>query len=484
MAHFTNSLASFSNHVSYIRECLKAVRTREEAFDDLNRRRRAVFSKADSAEKKLQKMNPENKNLRQQTDILMALKEQIRGMDVEIMNEEASLADWKREKAREWMGALFGALSETSEKGVIVADYGRSIVSHIPTETTEPGLPRAPYSGHSQVEPLVVDAERELHRIVFSADIGSRAAPRSAGSGHNGFDNTDTSQAYGGVDEVPMFPPSPPNGGAAPEYSTDNLNEFGAYAPERRAYQTFGGETTQQPPNTLGLPPSRNDRLEGSGFTPGGGQFSTFSNSRPTEGFPSYNPSAALPPVSNLAPLTKSKPPSPPPQPEAKKDRRFSQRLSTSLTAAMGTGWAMDGVPRLDSSSQPMSPEDDYSRSPSSAGPPYSPPNNSQPVSALVPDVKSRERRLSNRMSQALGGGWNMDGGAPRLDASTSLAIDDPPARTSFDRSTSPSEKYTPSEGAEPVKSRSSRISKRMSSALGSGYDSSTRAFRPESHLF
>lgn len=466
MGHFSGSLASFSNHVSYIRECLKAVRTREEAFDELNRRRRALFAKADSAEKKLQKMNPENKNLRQQTDVLMALKEQIRGMDVEIMNEEAALADWKRSKAREWMGALFGALSETSEKGVIVANYGRSIVSHIPTDTTEPGLPRAPYHGHSQVEPLVVEAERELHRVAFTTELGSGTVPRSAESQHNGFNHSNTSGAYG-VGEVPMFPGSPPHGAdAAPGFQSGDMDEFGAYAPERRAYQTLGGELPQQPSNYLGLPPSRNDGHEGSGFTPGGGQFSTYSNSRPSESYPTYNPNTTPPPASNWAPTADAQPPSPPPQLETRRsqDRPFSKRLSTTLTAAMGTGWAMDGVPRLDSSSQPMSPDEDYpSRTPTSASPPYSP-----PTSAPVPDVKSRERRLSNRLSSALGSGWNMNDGAPRLDASSSLGIDDPPRRSS-DRSGSPPDKRMSTENAEPVKSRTSRISKRLSSALGSG---------------
>lgn len=66
-------------------------------------------------------MSSLDKNLPQQTGILANLREQIRTLDVEIINGEAGLGDRKRVKAKEWMGVLFGGLLECSEKGVVVA---------------------------------------------------------------------------------------------------------------------------------------------------------------------------------------------------------------------------------------------------------------------------------------------------------------------------------------------------------------------------
>ena len=120
-------------------------------------------------------MSVGNKNLRQQTDLSMSLHEHIRAIDTEIKNEEASLGDWKRTKAREWMGALFGGLLECSEHGMIVATFGRTIVGYVSTETTQPGLPRANYSGQSQVKSLVEEAERRLENITSVGEVGDKA---------------------------------------------------------------------------------------------------------------------------------------------------------------------------------------------------------------------------------------------------------------------------------------------------------------------
>ena len=117
--HFSNALSVFANHEGAIREQMKAVRTREENLDELKRRRRSVISDADSAERKLSKMNPENKNLQQQTDLLNRLRDEIRQMDADIAAEEASLGDFKRSSVRAWMGRKFGGLLECCEKGVV-----------------------------------------------------------------------------------------------------------------------------------------------------------------------------------------------------------------------------------------------------------------------------------------------------------------------------------------------------------------------------
>jgi hypothetical protein len=128
-----------------MREYLKSIRTREENLDELKRRRKAVSSKADTAEKKLSKMSPEHKNLHMQTDSLNVLRAEMRSLDSDIMSEEAALGDFKRTTTRLWVGLKFGALLECSEKGTvraiiysflrhftlcqIVGEYGKQVIA-------------------------------------------------------------------------------------------------------------------------------------------------------------------------------------------------------------------------------------------------------------------------------------------------------------------------------------------------------------------
>lgn len=98
---------------------MKSVRTREEALDDLRRKRRRVGVAADSAEKKLSKMSPEHKNLASQTEALNRLREDMRTMDGDIVREETELGDFKRRCAKSWMQAKFGGLAECCEKGLV-----------------------------------------------------------------------------------------------------------------------------------------------------------------------------------------------------------------------------------------------------------------------------------------------------------------------------------------------------------------------------
>ena len=119
LMHFTSALNAFASHEMTIREEMKAIRTREENLDELRRRRKSVFSDAEAAERKLSKMNPENKNLQQQTEHLNRLREEIRQMDADITAEETNLGDYKRATVRAWMGRKFGGLHECCEKGVV-----------------------------------------------------------------------------------------------------------------------------------------------------------------------------------------------------------------------------------------------------------------------------------------------------------------------------------------------------------------------------
>ncbi len=119
LLHFSSALSALANHGLSIREQMKAVRSREENLDELKRRRRSLISDAEAADRKLNKMAPENKNLVQQTEHVNHLREEIRQMDSEIMAEEASLGDFKRAAVRTWMGVKFGGLLECCEKGSV-----------------------------------------------------------------------------------------------------------------------------------------------------------------------------------------------------------------------------------------------------------------------------------------------------------------------------------------------------------------------------
>ena len=77
------------------------------------------MSSADSADKKLSKMSPENKNLMSQQETLNRLRNEIRSLDADIMAEESTLGDFKRSQVKTMMGLKFGGLLECSEKGIV-----------------------------------------------------------------------------------------------------------------------------------------------------------------------------------------------------------------------------------------------------------------------------------------------------------------------------------------------------------------------------
>ena len=179
LEYWVSSLASFAGYITNVRESLKAVRTREEAFAELLRQSRSLKPKADSADRKLNKMNPGDNDLRQQADMVRNLREQIRTLDAKIMDEKISLGGWKRVRARECMGALFCGLLECSATGAIVSTSGRGIIEYVPTEVSQPGLPQAHYSGHSHVEELLAEAERTLSKISSASEAGVSSGQRN-----------------------------------------------------------------------------------------------------------------------------------------------------------------------------------------------------------------------------------------------------------------------------------------------------------------
>ncbi|KAF8900730.1 hypothetical protein CPB84DRAFT_1778775 [Gymnopilus junonius] len=165
--HYASALSQYASHGHAVRDHLKAIRTREESLEDLKRRRRTVHRKAEDAEKKLSKMNPEHKNLQMQTETLNRLRDEIRTMDSDIMLEEAALGDFKRTATRMFMGLKFGGLQECCEKGKIVAEYGKVIISEISEELTQPGLPRVLYYGQSRTEHFVAETHRAIDDIAL-----------------------------------------------------------------------------------------------------------------------------------------------------------------------------------------------------------------------------------------------------------------------------------------------------------------------------
>ncbi|KAJ6551142.1 hypothetical protein B0H19DRAFT_1072907 [Mycena capillaripes] len=244
--------ASCSVAGSYGRNCavhLKAIRTREEALDELKRRRKATLARADSAEKKLNKMGPEHKNLAQQTDILNQLQMQIRQMDGEIMNEEAALGDFKRTSARALMGLKFGGLMECCEKGCVVAEVGRSIVAEISEETTTPGMSRSTYMGHQSTQQRVIEAERCVNEIVFSAlppPSGSGRAPPRLNTNFDG-------DMDGGADQGSF------------DYGYNPNNNGGGLSMQNTGISSIGMQNTEMTGMSQGMS-SPYDRDAGMGF--------------------------------------------------------------------------------------------------------------------------------------------------------------------------------------------------------------------------
>ena len=261
-----------------------------------------------------------NKNLRQQTDLLMSLHEQIRAMDAEVMTEEASLGDWKRAQAREWMGILFDGLLDCSEKGSVVATFSRAIIGCVPTGKTEPGLPRANYSGQSQVKPLMEEAQRKLQKISLAGGVGDDAQ-RPPDEYPPGAGNTSPllysppAQPTTTHPPKPYSPPTPPN--SPPVQSKPPSSTTPSNSPPSSPYQTdeFGGYNSHlqsQPYASTTLPnspPSSPPLTDGFGgynpyfqsqtFTPGQNIYPpaqmvpaslTQSRMSPPPGYPGFTP--------------------------------------------------------------------------------------------------------------------------------------------------------------------------------------------------
>lgn len=192
LSHLPTGYSKFSAHQADQRAIWKSVRTREEELDDLQKRRRNTFARAEKEEKKLAKMGQENKNLHSQTELLSSLRDQIRHMDTDIVTEEAKIGDFKRRATKEALGIKFNGLLELAEHLTIVGELGKLLIEEIPLEETPPGYGRAPYQSYATTERLSSEAAKCISQVVFHPpQVAARPpglphmqplAPNSAGS--------------------------------------------------------------------------------------------------------------------------------------------------------------------------------------------------------------------------------------------------------------------------------------------------------------
>jgi hypothetical protein len=304
---------------------MKAIRTREEGLDALRRRRKNIAAKADSAEKKLNKMSPEHKQLVLQTELLHRLRDEIRQLDTEIMTEEARLGDFKRSATRSLMGLKFGGLQELSAKGTIAGGFGKQIIAvrlchfqlarlvliheetqEIPEDgkfsdsilnirmlnslstVTQPGLPRNFYNGHGKTESCIGEAERSVSEVVFSG-ITNRPDPPSfrlpdfppgsnlmpAGPMSPGDISPSGSTSYQGASQFDSYNDSSmQNNGISQPGAYDSSQPSPIQAFPSNSYQNY---TYDRSVDEFGVGSSSSAPLSPRlGAGPGGGRFATF----------------------------------------------------------------------------------------------------------------------------------------------------------------------------------------------------------------
>lgn len=128
LAHFSGALSRYSSIQNIVRDNMKAVRTREEFLDDLQRRRRRTAATVESIKKKLPRMNQETKAFSTQMDALNTSCENMRNLDAKIAHERSTIDAFKRKCTKNWLTLKFGGLAECCEKGMIVGEIGKRMV--------------------------------------------------------------------------------------------------------------------------------------------------------------------------------------------------------------------------------------------------------------------------------------------------------------------------------------------------------------------
>ncbi|BEJ15801.1 hypothetical protein CspHIS471_0504060 [Cutaneotrichosporon sp. HIS471] len=254
---------AFASHEASMRVCFKKVRAREEALDEMRRRRRTTGVKAEAAERKLAKMGPENKQLPAQTDLLERLRQDMRQMDSDIVHEETRLGDFKRQTVKEAMSYKFGGLEELGEKMCIIGELGKLLLEEIPLEETPPGYDRAPYNAYERTENTTKEAIKCLATVQFHA---ASAAPKPPGLPVMADSGSLRAPSFGRQDSAPR-PTTLHTAGGHEEYGgypTDRKASGGppqlpaigetSYDDHRSTYSEFGGRLASNvdtPPGTV-----------------------------------------------------------------------------------------------------------------------------------------------------------------------------------------------------------------------------------------
>lgn len=128
LAHFSGALNRYSSIQNIIRDNMKAVRTREESLDVLQRRRRRTAASVESIKKKLARMNQETKAFHAQMDALNISCKAMRNLDAKIAHEQSTIVAFKRKCTKNWLTLKFGGLAECCEKGMIIGEIGKRMV--------------------------------------------------------------------------------------------------------------------------------------------------------------------------------------------------------------------------------------------------------------------------------------------------------------------------------------------------------------------
>lgn len=202
--HYTTAQTRFDSHLATLRLHFKSIRTREEGLADLKAKKRSLASKIEGVEKKLAKMGPENKELMKTTSTLKEYRNEMEGLRIEVMTEEAAIGDFKRRTTKEAMGLKCGGLLELAEKLTIVAEVGKMIIDEVPLETTTPGMPRADYNGHARTDQLLQEASRSISDVGFAPNNASFGGGGVGGHrpdiSHADTDYADDSHRAGGIE--------------------------------------------------------------------------------------------------------------------------------------------------------------------------------------------------------------------------------------------------------------------------------------------
>ncbi|KAG1874920.1 hypothetical protein F4604DRAFT_1762948 [Suillus subluteus] len=162
LAHFSGALNRYSSIQKIVRDNMKAVRTREESLDELQKRRRRTAASVESIKKKLTRTNQETKAFGAQMDALNTSCEDMRHLDAKIAHERSMIVVFKRKCTKNWLTLKFGGLAEFCETGMIVGEIGKRMI----VELSE--SPKHPYVGHKHMNSLLSEAQHHIMQVVFS----------------------------------------------------------------------------------------------------------------------------------------------------------------------------------------------------------------------------------------------------------------------------------------------------------------------------